>query len=87
MEIKSFKTFQPFHRPKRERNWGGGQAHLAVLVNLMIILELKEKPAVIFAKVPPVGRCAKQLTSVNVAEPVINVVTLRLNATHNIKYS
>ena len=36
------------------------KTHLAVLVNLMIILELKEKPAVIFAKVPPVGRCAKQ---------------------------
>ena len=40
----------------------------------MIILEPKEKPAVIFAEVPPVGRCAKQSASVNIAEPVINVM-------------
>ena len=49
----------------------------------MTILEPKEKPAVIFAEVPPVGRCAKQSASVNIAEPVINVITLRLNAANN----
>ena len=49
----------------------------------MIILEPKEKPAVIFAEVPPVGRCAKQSASVNIAEPVINVITLRLNDANN----
>ena len=49
----------------------------------MIILEPKEKPAVIFAEVSPVGRCAKQSASVNIAEPVINVITLRLNAANN----
>ena len=49
---------------------------MALLVNLMIIPEPKEKPTVIFAKVPPVGRCAKK--SVNIAESVINVITLRL---------
>ena len=31
----------------------------------MIILEPKEKPPVIFAEVPPVGRCAKQSASAN----------------------
>ena len=49
----------------------------------MIILEPKEKPAVTFAEVAPVGRCAKQSASVNIAEPVINVITLRLNAANN----
>ena len=58
-----------------------------VLVNLIIILEPREEPVIIFAKVPPVGRCAKQLTSFNIAQPVINVITLRLNAANNIRYS